>query len=84
MRDFQSPDARSSLNFPVFSSSARIPGESAPPITMTLGISSLAFETIAEVAFTTTSMSTGMRKVGMTIVDTSVRRSRSESLSSLA
>jgi len=51
---------------------------------MILGISALAFETIVEAVFTTTSMSAGMMKVGMTIVDTRVRRSRSKSLSSLA
>ena len=84
IRAFQSAVAVSTLNLPDFSSSARTPGESAPPITMTRGTSTFALETMAVVAFPTPRTRAGMMTVGMTIVEISVRRSRSVSLSSLA
>ncbi len=64
-------------------SSPTTPGESAPPSTMMTGVSPRALSTTVVAILPTPKNSAGMTKVGMTMTEISVRRSRSESFSSL-
>ena len=82
MSFFQSGSAFSSRNLPDFSSSDRRPGESTPPMTMTLGTSSLAFDTITLAALPMPKMRPGMNSVGTMIMEIRVLRSRRVSRSS--
>ena len=63
-------------------SAAATPGESAPPKIAIVGISSWARVTIVAMTLPRPSVSSGITSVGMMMVDSSVRRSRSESFSS--
>ncbi len=83
MRSRQSSVAATARIFPCASSAARATGESAPPATMTTGASARAWRITFTETKTTRPTISGISSVGITIIETSVRRSRSMSRSSL-
>ena len=82
MRCFQSPLTGTILILPCARRAASAAGESPPPITMTVGVVAAAsFVTVMATKVTAASIP-GMTSVGITIIEISVRRSRSMSRSS--
>jgi hypothetical protein len=71
------------LNLGSALSAATTPGESAPPKITIVVASSWAFLTTLDMTVPPTKKMTGISNVGITIIEISVRRSRSESFSSL-
>src|SRR5208283_2380861 len=80
---FQLDSAATTSILSSFRTPSRILGESAPPSTITLGTSCLAFPIRRAAMVPNPTVKTGNRSSGMTTVEMIVRRSRSHSVSSL-
>ena len=83
MSSFQSKLVGTTLIFFDSLSRATTPGESSPPRIMTVGVSLRALPITPDATLPTPNVSNGMTSVGIIIVESSVRRSRSESFNSL-
>ena len=82
IRCFQSSVAATTLTAFDSCNRATTPGESAPSRITTIGVSSRALLITLEAIVPNPNVISGITSVGMTMIEISVRRSRSESFSS--